>query len=58
MAMTAKRDARDDDRVVEEPIGIIISNGRRDEPIPTFSAFIWGVPASELERAGVAPRAA
>ncbi|HEY9427342.1 MAG TPA: hypothetical protein VIR34_09320 [Gemmatimonadaceae bacterium] len=58
MAMTDKRDARDDNRVSEEPIGIIISRGRRDEPVPAFSAFVWGAPASEQDRAGVEPRAA
>lgn len=56
--MTDKRDARDDNRVSEEPIGIIISRGRRDEPVPAFSAFVWGAPASEQDRAGVEPRAA
>jgi hypothetical protein len=58
MAMTEKRDARDDNRVIEEPIGIIISSGRRGEPVPTFSAFVWGVPEAESERVGVEPRAA
>jgi hypothetical protein len=58
MAMTDKRDARDENRVSEEPIGIIISRGRRDEPVPAFSAFVWGAPAWEQDRAGVEPRAA
>jgi hypothetical protein len=58
MAITDKRDARDDNRMSEEPIGIIISRGRRDEPVPAFSAFVWGAPASELGRAGVEPQAA
>jgi len=58
MAITDKRDARDDDRVTEEPIGIIISRGRRDEPVPAFSAFVWGDPALQLERVGAEPRAA
>ncbi|HET7551004.1 MAG TPA: hypothetical protein VFK04_06925 [Gemmatimonadaceae bacterium] len=58
MAISDKREARDDNRMSEEPIGIIISRGRRDEPVPAFSAFVWGVPATELERAGVEPRAA
>lgn len=29
-----------------EPFGIIISRGDRTEPIPVFSAYIWG-PAPE-----------
>ncbi|HET7621103.1 MAG TPA: hypothetical protein VFK39_04280 [Gemmatimonadaceae bacterium] len=58
MATTERRDARDDNRMSEEPIGIIISRGRRDEPVPVFSAFVWGDPALQVERAGVEPRAA
>lgn len=58
MATTDRREARDDNRMSEEPIGIIISRGRRDEPVPAFSAFVWGDPALQLERAGVEPRAA
>jgi hypothetical protein len=58
MAMTEKRDARDDNRVIEEPIGIIISSGRRGEPVPAFSAFVWGMPEADAERAGAEPRAA
>jgi hypothetical protein len=58
MAMTDRREARDDNRMSEEPIGIIISRGRRDEPVPTFSAFVWGDPALQMESAGVEPRAA
>lgn len=58
MAITDKRDARDDNRMSEEPIGIIISRGRREEPVPAFSAFVWGAPASEQDRAGTEPRAA
>ncbi|HEY9479946.1 MAG TPA: hypothetical protein VIP79_07635 [Gemmatimonadaceae bacterium] len=58
MAITDKRDARDDNRMIEEPIGIIISRGRRDEPVPAFSAFVWGAPASELDKVGMEPRAA
>ena len=26
----------------EEPIGIVISRGRRDEPAPVVSAYVWG----------------
>ncbi len=29
-----------------EPIGIVISRGSRAEPIPMFSAYVWG-PAPE-----------
>lgn len=58
MAMTERREARDDNRMSEEPIGIIISSGRRGEPVPLFSAFVWGVPEADSERAGVEPRAA
>ena len=59
MAITEKRDSRDDDnRMSKEPLGIIISRGRRDEPVPAFSAFVWGPPASELDEAGTEPRAA
>ena len=58
MAITDKREARDDNKMSDEPIGIIISRGRREEPVPAFSAFVWGAPASEQERAGTEPRAA
>lgn len=58
MAITDKRVLRDDNRMSEEPLGIIISRGSRDEPVPAFSAFIWGPPASELDKAGTEPRAA
>jgi len=26
----------------EEPIGIIISRGRSEQPSPRFSAYVWG----------------
>lgn len=58
MALTERREARDDNRMSEEPIGIIISSGKRGEPVPAFSAFVWGVPESDSERAGAEPRAA
>lgn len=29
-----------------EPLGIIISRGSRDEPTPIFSTYVWG-PAPE-----------
>ena len=31
---------------VEEPVGIVISRGSREEPPPAFSAYVWG-PAPE-----------
>ena len=36
--------------VTAEPIGIIISRGKRDEPTPLFWAYVWG-PAPEAEDA-------
>lgn len=33
-------------RLTDEPIGIVISRGKRDEPAPAFSAYVWG-PAPE-----------
>jgi hypothetical protein len=30
----------------DEPLGIIISRGSRDEPTPIFSTYVWG-PAPE-----------
>jgi hypothetical protein len=30
----------------QEPIGIIISGGSREEPVPRFSRYVWG-PAPE-----------
>lgn len=35
-------------RVKEEPIGIVISRGKRDEPPPVYWAYVWG-PAPEGE---------
>ena len=40
--MTKKPDTTSSD----EPIGIIISRGSRDEPTPIFSTYVWG-PAPE-----------
>jgi hypothetical protein len=28
--------------VDDEPIGIVISRGTRAEPVPMFSAYVWG----------------
>jgi hypothetical protein len=27
---------------IEEPIGIVISRGSRDEPAPVVAAYVWG----------------
>lgn len=35
-------------RAAEEPVGIVISRGSREEPPPTFSVYVWG-PAPEPE---------
>lgn len=32
----------------DEPIGIVISRGLRDEPAPVVRAYVWG-PAPELD---------
>jgi hypothetical protein len=37
-------------RAAEEPLGIVISRGSREEPPPTFSVYVWG-PAPEPEPA-------
>ena len=42
MAKTKRKHA------AEEPLGIVISRGSRDEPPPTFSVYVWG-PAPEPE---------
>ncbi len=39
---------------VDEPIGIVISNGKRDEPTPAFTAYEWG-PAAEESAPAEAP---
>lgn len=41
----------------EEPIGIVISRGSRDEATPRFSAYVWG-PAPEEGRDSVESKAA
>ena len=43
-----------------EPVGIVISLGSRDEPIPAVFAYVWG-PAPEVDaehEQARAPRAA
>lgn len=42
---------------VQEPLGIVISRGTRDEVSPTFWAYVWG-PAPEDGFEGVEPKAA
>ena len=37
-------------RAAEEPRGIVISRGSREDPPPTFSVYVWG-PAPEPEPA-------
>ncbi len=37
-------------RAAEEPRGIVISRGSREETPPTFSVYVWG-PAPEPEPA-------
>lgn len=34
--------------IEDEPIGIVISRGLRDEPAPVVRAYVWG-PAPELD---------
>ena len=33
----------------QEPVGIIISRGSRDEATPRFSAYVWGPVPEEAE---------
>jgi hypothetical protein len=41
----------------QEPAGIVISRGSREEPRTVFSAYIWG-PAPEIGVEDGAPKAA
>lgn len=41
-------------QVDDEPIGIIISRGSRDEAPSRFSAYVWGPVPGEVELADVA----
>ena len=41
----------------QEPIGIVISRGSREEATPVFWAYVWG-PAPEQDADQVAPKAA
>ncbi|HEX6535098.1 MAG TPA: hypothetical protein VF041_10895 [Gemmatimonadaceae bacterium] len=46
------------DKMSAEPVGIVISRGKRDEPAPAFWAYVWG-PAPELSDApSTEPKAA
>jgi hypothetical protein len=50
-----KKDRKEAELDSSEPLGIIISRGDRTEPIPVFSAYIWGpvpdAPADSAHRA-------
>jgi len=50
-----KKDRKEIQQDSSEPIGIVISRGDRTEPIPVFSAYIWGpvpeTPADSANRA-------
>lgn len=39
----------------QEPVGIVISRGSRDEATPRFSAYVWGPIPEEIEPASAAP---
>ena len=40
------------ERVVEEPVGIVITSGKTIDTPPRFAAFVWGpVPDAELDTA-------
>ena len=41
----------------QEPIGIVISRGSREEATPLFWAYVWG-PAPEQDADQVTPKAA
>ncbi len=43
--------------VAEEPIGIVISRGKREAPSPAFAAYVWG-PAPETDEQSAEPKAA
>ena len=42
----------------QEPVGIIISRGTRDEATPRFSAYVWGPVPDEPVRTSGSHRAA
>lgn len=37
----------------QEPVGIVISRGSRDEAAPRFTAYVWGPVPEEVETASV-----
>jgi hypothetical protein len=43
--------------IAEEPLGIVISRGSRDEPMPVLRAYVWG-PAPEVPAEQTEPKAA
>jgi hypothetical protein len=43
--------------MIEEPVGIVISRGTREEPAPAFWAYVWG-PAPEVELPPTSSKAA
>ena len=44
-------------KVEEEAIGIVISRGSREEPVPAFQAYVWGS-APEVRAPLAKPKAA
>ena len=42
--------------VADEPIGIVISGGMRDEVLPRVWAYIWGPVPAEDEEGDLTPR--
>ena len=43
----------------DEPVGIVISRGSRDEPTPMFVSYVWeSIPESDARSSGNASRAA
>lgn len=37
----------------QEPVGIVISRGSRDEATPRFSAYVWGPVPEDVEQPSV-----
>jgi hypothetical protein len=49
--------AKSSSKVEQEPIGIVISRGPRQEQVPTFVAYVWGPDPEAPEETGK-PKAA